>query len=73
MIEPGRWLMDNGHTARIDRRLDIPFKDVRTGEPRTYSVWCGECEECRAPMTWNINGKYAAAGSHRNDIVKRAT
>jgi hypothetical protein len=61
--------MRNGHTARIDAQLDIPYRDGATGKAKIYSIWKGACVECQAPMTWTLSGRYAAIGKHRNDIV----
>lgn len=69
VIEPGLWRMRNGHTALIEKRIDIPYKEVATGKPKIYPIWKGVCVECNDPMTWTINGCYAAVGKHRNDIV----
>lgn len=71
VIEPGLWRMRNGHTAKIQKQLDIPYKDGMTGKQKVWKIWKGECIECETPMTWTINGTYAALGRHRNDIISR--
>lgn len=71
-ISPGLWRMRNGHTAKIEKQIDLPYKEGSTGKPRVYSIWKGLCVECETPMTWTINGCYAAVGRHRNDIVRAA-
>lgn len=69
VLSPGLWRMRNGHTANIQRRADIPYRDGRTGKAKVYSIWCGICMECATPMSWTFNGCYAAIGRHRNDIL----
>lgn len=68
-LAPGDWRMRNGHIARLEKQVNLHYADPRTGGPRSYPIWRGECVNCRTPMTWNINGCYAAAGKHRNDII----
>lgn len=70
-VRPGRYLMRNGHTAKIERRIDLPYVD-RKGKSKIYPIWKGICVDCGAPMTWTINGCYAAVGRHRSDLVERA-
>lgn len=61
---PGAWRMRNGHTARIEKLLRLPY-----GEGKFFPVWKGFCVECNEPKTWNLNGTYAAVGKHDLDIV----
>lgn len=68
-LAPGLWNMRNGHTAMIEKRIDLPYTEVATGKPKIYAIWKGICVECECPMTWTINGCYAAVGKHQNDIV----
>ena len=69
-LAPGLWRMRNGHTARVEKRLDLPYK-VGT-KHKTFPVWKGVCIECNEPRTWNVNGTYAAVGKHGYDIMGRA-
>lgn len=71
-LSPGLWKMRNGHTAKIIRRQDIPYIEGISKKPKIYVVWHGTCVECEAPMSWTINGCYAAVGKHQNDIVRAA-
>lgn len=66
-IAPGEWCMRNGHTAKVEKLLQLPY-----GEGKHFPVWKGICVDCNEPKTWNINGTYAAVGKHALDIVGRA-
>lgn len=68
-LTPGLWRTRNGHTARLEKRIDIPYREGRTGKQAVYPIWKGICVECNDPMTWTINGCFAAVGRHQNDIV----
>lgn len=70
-LQAGDWLMRNGHTARLERLVQLHYSCPRTGEPKSYPIWRGSCVECETPMTWNLNGCYAAHGKHRSDIVAK--
>jgi hypothetical protein len=70
-LERGDWRMRNGHTARLEKLVTLHYEDPRTGAPKRYPIWRGMCLECATPMTWNVNGCYAAHGSHRSDIVAK--
>lgn len=72
LLSPGRWEMRNGHTAVLEKRIDLQYVEVATKKPKIYPIWKGTCVECQVPMTWTINGCYAAVGKHQNDIVGRA-
>jgi hypothetical protein len=69
VLSPGLWRMRNGHTANIEKRINIPYKDGVSGKMKVYAIWKGICVDCDVPMTWTINGCYAAVGRHQNDIV----
>lgn len=69
ILAPGLWRMRSGHTAKLEKQIDIPYKEVATGKPKIYAIWKGLCVDCNDPMTWTINGCYAAVGKHQNDIV----
>lgn len=71
-LSAGLWHMRNGHTALLEKQIDLPYVEAATGKNRIYAIWKGKCVECNAPMTWTINGCYAAIGKHRNDIVRAA-
>lgn len=66
-IAPGLWRMRNGHTARVEKLLQLPY-----GKGKLFPVWKGLCVECNEPKTWNINGTYAAVGKHALDILGAA-
>lgn len=69
-IRPGRWRMRNGHTAEITARKDLSYQSG--GQNKKFPIWKGRCVECNAPMTWNINGTYAAVGKNPFDILEPA-
>lgn len=56
--------MRNGHTARIDEMLHLPY-----GDNKKFHVWKGICLDCAEHKTWNVNGTYAAFGRHALDIL----
>lgn len=66
-LAPGDWRMRNGHTARIDRKIDLPYQKGK--KTLYFPIWAGNCVECGEGRTWNINGTYAAVGKHPFDIV----
>jgi len=72
VLAPGLWKMRNGHTAEVLRRQDIPYTEGNSRKPAIYTVWHGRCLECQTPMSWTINGCYAAVGRHQNDILEAA-
>lgn len=69
VIAPGLWRMRNGHSARVEARLDIPFTD-KAGEDKLYPIWNGMCVECQERCTWRIDGHYAVTGDHAFDLVE---
>lgn len=69
VLSLGLWRMRNGHTAKLEKQIDLQYTEVATGKPKIYPIWKGICIECHDPMTWTINGCYAAVGRHQNDIV----
>lgn len=66
-ISPGLWRMRNGHTAKIEKLMQLPY-----GKGKLFPVWFGKCVECNEPKTWNIGGTYAAVGKHALDILGAA-
>lgn len=70
VVECGLWQMRNGHIARVEKRIDIPYESG--GKACLFPVWKGRCLECNDPLTWNINGTYAAIGKHPFDLVRPA-
>lgn len=71
VICPGRWHMRNGHTAEIVARKDLIYQSG--GQNKKFPIWKGRCVECNAPMTWNENGTYSAAGNNSFDIIEAAS
>lgn len=71
-IVPGLWRMRNGHTAKVEKRIDIPYVETATGKPKVYPIWKGICVECAEPRTWNVNGTYSPVGKHGYDLLGRA-
>lgn len=72
VLAAGLWHMRNGHMALLEKRIDIPYVESATGKKKIYAIWKGVCVECEVPMTWTINGCYAAIGKHQNDILGAA-
>lgn len=70
-IFPGDYEMRNGNKARVMRRMDLDYKDGMTGKPAKYPIWLGHCLCCHSPMSWNVNGCYAAVGKHEMDLLRR--
>lgn len=66
-LAPGLWRMRNGHTAKLEKLLQLPY-----GKNQFFPVWKGICVECNEPKTWNTNGTYAAVGKHDLDILGAA-
>lgn len=66
-IAQGLWQMRNGHTARVESLLQLPY-----GDGKKFPVWKGKCVECGEHRTWNINGTYAAHGKHPYDLMRPA-
>jgi hypothetical protein len=71
-IESGAWVMRNGHIAEIKKQVGISYRDGSDGKSKVYTIWVGTCTDCNHPMTWTLNGCYAAVGRHQSDIVGRA-
>lgn len=65
-IAPGRWEMRSGHTALVTHQKILKYGDK---QDKSFPIWVGHCIDCNAPLTWNINGTFAAVGKHANDIV----
>ncbi len=70
-----RYLMRNGHTAKIDKSKTLSLTSGQTDNPghprkeRSFLIWYGRCIECNEAHGWNANGTYAAVGAHPLDLV----
>lgn len=71
-IVPGLWRMRNGHTAKVIKRIDLPYIETATKKPKVYPIWKGVCIECEEARTWNVNGTYSPVGKHGYDLLGRA-
>jgi hypothetical protein len=69
VLAAGRWKMRNGQIAIVTEELKLPYINGATKKMANFICWKGACECCNAPMTWNTNGTFAAAGSHPFDII----
>lgn len=67
-IIPGLYRMRNGHTAKVEKRIDLPYTDTK-GKPQVYPIWKGACVECGDPHTWNVNGTYSPVGQNGCDLM----
>jgi len=64
VIAPGKWTLRNGAVAIVTKILQLPYGDP----PKMFPVAFGTAGD--VPLTWNMNGTFAAAGRHQYDIVK---
>lgn len=69
-ITPGLYRMRNGHTAKVERKVDLPYTDQK-GKLQIFPIWKGVCVECSDPHTWNLNGSYSPVGKNGFDLLVR--
>jgi hypothetical protein len=71
-IKAGRWRMRNGDVALVSKLINLAYESASFKGKRDFPVWKGSLECCGTPMTWNVNGTYAAVGKHEFDLLARA-
>lgn len=67
----GFWRQRNGNVVQITKKLALQCQGPRG--KAIFPCWFGHCTCCKTPCTWNINGTYAAVGTHAFDIIEAFT
>jgi hypothetical protein len=68
-LSPGLWRRRDGGVVEITHKLSLPC----TGPHGRFvhEVWAGRCLCCNAKCTWELDGRYAAVGTHDFDLIAK--
>jgi hypothetical protein len=67
-ISRGLWRQRDGNLAEVERRLTLTAKGPH-GE-FNFDVWQGRCLHCNSKLSWMLDGRYAAVGTHAFDLME---
>jgi hypothetical protein len=63
-----RYRLRNGAVVKVINAREIPYRDVRTGELQSVSIFVGYFFGTNQKCSWHGDGKYSPVKGNRHDL-----